>query len=85
MGFHISKHASEQMIARGIDENTVWDILNHPQQIIQLTDKQIYQSVINENDKKYLIRIFVNNLKDPNLVITVYKTSKVEKYYESDL
>jgi hypothetical protein len=30
--------------------------------------------------KKYLIRIFINDKKNPKLIITVYKTSKIKKY-----
>lgn len=30
--------------------------------------------------RTYLVRVFVNILKKPNLVITVYRTSKVDKY-----
>jgi len=36
--------------------------------------------VILENDKAYLIRIFVNHLVDPAVIITAYKTSKIDKY-----
>ncbi len=40
----------------------------------------IYQNVIKENDKKYLIRVFVNENKTPPLIITAYKTSSIKKY-----
>jgi len=85
MLFNISKHAGDQMKLRGIQEKVILDILNDPDQIIITADKTIYQSIIIEADKQFLIRIFVNHLKIPNLVITVYKTSKIGKYYESDL
>ena len=73
------------MKLRGIDESVVWDILTNPGQIITGSDKTIYQSVITEVGKEYLIRIFVNHIKIPNMVITVYKTSKIGKYYEGNL
>ena len=34
-------------------------------------------------EKPYLLRVFVNTCKEPWLIITVYKTSKIEKYHES--
>ena len=85
MLFNISKHARDQMKLRGIEESIVLDILINPGQIIVNEDKTIYQSVITEVDKEYLIRIFVNHIKIPNMVITVYKTSKIGKYYEGNL
>ena len=47
-------------------------------------NKVIYQAIVNfEEEGKYLVRVFVNLAKEPPLVITVYRTSKIEKYYES--
>lgn len=40
----------------------------------------VYQNMILENNKTYLIRVFVNQSKTPPLVITAYKTSKLKKY-----
>ena len=85
MLFNISKHALDQMKLRGIEESIVNDILTEPGQIITDEDKTIYQSVIVDKGRQYLIRIFVNHLKIPNMVITVYKTSKITKYYEGNL
>lgn len=73
------------MELRDIQEELVWDILTAPGQIIINEDKAIYQSIIIEANKQFLIRIFVNHLKVPNMVITVYKTSKIGKYYEGNL
>ena len=79
-----SKHSLVQMQQRGIKIELAQSILDTPQQIILEQDKKIYQSIINFKDGgEYLVRIFVNTLKQPNLVITIYKTSKIEKYYES--
>ena len=79
-----SKHSLEQMQQREIKIELAQSILDSPQQVILEPDKKIYQSIINFEDKgEYLVRIFVNTIKQPNLVITIYKTSKIEKYYES--
>ena len=32
----------------------------------------------------FLVRVFVNIIKQPNLVITVYRTSKIEKYWTDE-
>ena len=67
--FSISNHAKEQMEFRNVSLEVVMSILTNPKQI--LTE---------EGD--YLGRIFVNIEKEPNNVITVYRTSKIDKYYE---
>jgi hypothetical protein len=73
------------MKLRGIAENIVWDILIKPGQTIKYEDKTIYQSIITEANGQYLIRIFVNHIKIPKLLTTVYRTSKIAKYYEGNL
>jgi len=40
-------------------------------------------SVNYEIRKIVLMRVFINTCKEPGVVITVYKTSKIEKYNES--
>ena len=78
-----SKHALEQMKTREISLKIAQSVLDGPQQIITETEKKIYQSIINfDEEDGYLIRVFVNIDKDPNNVITVYRTSKIKKYYE---
>jgi len=78
----ISQHASEQMKKRGISNETVKNILSQPYQVINKVNYTIYQSIREENNKRYLYRVFVNTNKRPNAVITVYKTSKIHKYHE---
>lgn len=78
----ISKHALEQMALRGLSLEIVQMTLKNPKQIITEHGKKIYQSIINFEEGDYLVRIFVNTEKNPNLVITMYKTSKINKYYE---
>ena len=75
-----SKHALEQMEARGIERDIVENSISRPDQILKEEGNTVYQSVL--ADKKHLIRVFVN---DKNRVITVYKTSKIRKYYEGKI
>lgn len=71
------------MLERQIKKETVEDIIRNPAKIIE--DKQegkaIYQGEREfENGKNYLVRVFVNVEDDPNVIITVYRTSKMDKY-----
>lgn len=83
MNFVFSKHALEQMELRKIPKDVVKKILANPQQIKAEGGKKVYQSIV--EDGNYLIRIFVNQSKNPRIVITVYKTSKISKYYEDKI
>lgn len=80
-GFVLSKHVKEQMAVRGIDEKLVWQVVEDPQQKVEEdSEKQVYQSVVrNSEGADFLIRVFVNVVKNPNLIITIYKTSKIQK------
>ena len=82
MNYKISRHAVEQMKKRNISEEIVDKVINQPEQIINEETYTIYQSIIDEKGKTYLYRVFVNIKNNPYVVITVYKTSKKDKYYE---
>jgi hypothetical protein len=78
--YQFSLHSKEQLTKRNIEEQTVlWVIENSKEKTIQ-EGITVYQNMIDENDKTYLIRVFVNEDKIPPLIITAYKTSKLEKY-----
>jgi len=86
MDFIFSKHAHEQMARRGINHETVKMVVSYPDQTIadnETPTKIIYQSLINEDNRMFLLRVFVDTDKQPNVIITVYKTTKISKYYES--
>ncbi|MBL0300380.1 MAG: DUF4258 domain-containing protein [Cytophagaceae bacterium] len=80
--FDLSSHAIEQAELRQIKLETIFKILENPDSVIEEGNGQlIYQKIENEfNRGNYLYRVFVNSNKNPKLVKTVYKTSKIEKY-----
>ena len=80
MNFEYSNHALEQMEMRQISKEVVNAILARPDQTLNEDNYIVHQSLT--EDRKYLIRIFVN---DKKRVITVYKTSKISKYYEGKI
>ena len=83
MTFRISRHALEEMERRSIPLNVVESILQNPQQIVdEYGNKKAFQSIMNLGaGKDYLIRVIVNDTIDPGNVITVYRTSKINKYW----
>lgn len=76
-----SKHVSERMESRGISRQYVIKVLESPDSILDKDPcMKIYQKKFVEDENPYLIRVFLNDCKSPPLVITTYKTSKVDKY-----
>ncbi len=81
-----SKHALERIEERGIPMQVVLAVINNTENLIIEEEKVIHQSIVNfEGEGEYLVRVFVNTIKQPPVVITVYKTSKLDKYYESKI
>ena len=79
--FAFSIHALEQMENRNISQEIVKEVLAFPDKIENEFEHQIvYQKTINFIDGNFLVRVFVNAEKEPNLVKTIYRTSKFEKY-----
>jgi hypothetical protein len=63
-------------------------VISHPEEI--LADDEditvtIFQSLIKEDNRWFLLRIFINKDKVPHEIITLYKTSKIQKYYEGKI
>lgn len=83
IGYKFSKHSLEQMELRSISKELVKKVLLNPDQVNAEDGKRVYQSIV-ENGHS-LIRIFVNHKKEPKVIITVYKTSKIKKYYEGKI
>lgn len=81
MNYQFSKHAIQQIEARGIDRQTVSMVMNTYDKIVtDTTGLMIYQKLIKEQGKDYLYRVFVNKERNPFLIVTAYKTSKIDKY-----
>lgn len=85
MEFEFSAHALEQMERREISKTIIEKILQNPQQTISETGYTVYQTIIKFDDKDYLVRVFLNESVTPFKIITVYKTSKIDKYYEGEV
>jgi len=85
MRFTLTRHAREEMERRAIPEDTVKEVLERPQQIAPgYGGKKVYQSKVNlGGGAVFLVRVIVAAETDPAVVVTVYKTGKIEKYWRS--
>lgn len=78
----ITSHATMEMTRRNIDKKIVEKVLTAPNQRESLrAGRDVLQSKIEIAGKEYLIRVFVDVDRTPPEVVTVYQTSKVEKYW----
>ena len=70
-------HIKQQMIERAITQEMVEDALNNPDEVaIGKGNRLIYQKIV----KGKLLRVVTEN----NRLITVYLTSKIDKYIRGD-
>jgi hypothetical protein len=88
MNFRYSAHAVTQMQANGISDSIVQGVLASPHlTTIERNGITCYQSRIVEafsgkGAKPYLVRVFVNETVNPAIIVTVYRTSKIDKYWK---
>ncbi len=81
MNFILSHHAEEKIIQRQISLKILQDILNYPEQILEEDGLKVYQGTfVAINNKTYLLRIYINDLVEPQKIVTLYVTSKLRKY-----
>ncbi len=80
--YTFSDHALSEMVRRQITEIDVAKVLSSPHQIeIIRQGRIVVQSQKSEPSRTYLLRVFVDVDREPPVIVTVYRTSKVEKYW----
>jgi len=81
--YRLTPHAREEAIRRSIPTDIIDSVMREPQQVLEaFGGKRAYQSKIRfEGDKMYLVRLIVDERTAPSSVVTVYRTSKVKKYW----
>jgi hypothetical protein len=85
--YRVTDHAKAQMTSRHIREEDVAHVLAGPEQVaVVRPGRYVYQSrvLLGEPPKTYLLRVFVDMDRKPPAVVTVYRTSKVMKYWRTD-
>lgn len=74
-----TNHALMEASRRGITQKEVEAVLLSPGQILAVRPgRQVWQSVLPSG---YLLRVFVDIDRTPCEIVTVYRTSKREKYW----
>lgn len=85
MKFHLTNHVLQKLEQRKIPIQYLETLLENPQQILpDKNDRKIFQSqFLFDNGKTYLLRAVVTDLTKPAIVLTVYKTNQIKRYWRN--
>lgn len=83
MIFHLSRHAEGELVLRSIPRHLLDDVLHRPQHIVpEYAGRKAYQSKLDfGHGRMSLLRAIVDDRVDPAVVVTVYRTSRIDKYW----
>ena len=87
MEFLFTDHALREMARRGIPEETVYEIMGSYEQEAEVRPgRKVYQARRWEGEppRVYLYRVFVDVNRRPVEVVTIHRTSKVNKYWRPE-
>jgi len=77
-----TKYAELQVQERGMSHKDILDTLNSPGQLLSgKKGRKIAQKKLNRGGEEGLLRVIFEEKVDAKVVITVYWTSKIEKYW----
>ena len=82
MTYKFSVHAQEEIERRKISQALVEAVLEKPDQVVpERGVVKAYQSKSEIGGKIFLVRVMVDDSVNPAVVVTAYRTTKVEKYW----
>jgi Domain of unknown function (DUF4258) len=82
VSFHFSRHVQEELESRKIERAHVDQLLQAPEQKVpEVEGITCFQSRVDIGGRQYLLRVMVNENVDPPVVVTVYRTNKIAKYW----
>ncbi len=85
MEYVLSPHAQDQIKKRKLSESLVQQVLLNPQQIIPAKrGRMAYQSIITRGNKQFVLRVFVIELTRPAIVVSVYYSDRVGRYWQEE-
>jgi hypothetical protein len=80
--YRISAHAREEIERRRIPLALLEAVLEKPDQVVpERGALKAYQSQREIAGKMFLVRAIVDDRVDPAVVVTAYRTTKIEKYW----
>lgn len=80
-------HARFELSRRGLSEERIRKVIETPEQRWEVRPgRHVLQCRVqmDEPPKAYVIRVFVDVDRNPNEVVTAYRTAKVDKYWRQE-
>lgn len=80
----LSPHARVELARRGITEAEVRAALESPGRQAEVRPGRVVLTTLHESDpggRAYVLRVFVDIDRSPPVVVTVYRSSKIGKYW----
>jgi len=80
----LSDHARRQAARRGISEALVRSVAQAPEQVVPVREgREVRQSRVSfpPDAEPFLVRVVVDVSPASEIVVTVYRTRKIEKYW----
>jgi hypothetical protein len=80
-----SDHARVEIVRRDIPVEVVEQVLSSPEQVVpEHGGLMARQSRVELEGKQYMVRAVVAERPDATVVVTVYRTSRIGKYWRSE-
>ncbi|MCL0094281.1 DUF4258 domain-containing protein [Dehalococcoidales bacterium] len=83
----ISDHARFEIVRRQISEEEIRSVTQSPQQVVKLKKgRKVYQSKYYDSTeaREMLLRVICEERHNLLFVVTAYRTSKIDKYWEKE-
>ena len=81
--YRLTAHAELEMHRRQIPHAWLDACMQSPEQITEGSGhRKIFQSRFTQDGKVFLLRVVVETWQEPPVVVTLYRTTKLEKYLE---
>ena len=85
MDYVFSPHALDQMAKRKLSKSLVDQVLQDPQQVVPAKyGRKSYQSIIVRGGKRLILRVFIVERTRPPVVVSVYYSDTVDKYWQGE-
>ena|GEM_PF-694546 len=84
--FKLTDHTEKELEQRQIPRKLLEEVMSAPQQIVpEYSGRRAYQSKLDfGGGRVFLVRAIVDESTEPFTVVTVYRTSKVDKYWRAE-
>ena len=80
--WEFTTHALAEMARRRISSETVTAVLRAPEQRLPVrAGRDVLQSRFMLDGKQFIVRVFVDVDRHPADIVTVYRSSKIDKYW----